>query len=111
MRGVLRRGVPASRTDRPSMPIPSAFTPSTRGGRLWTGAGRWDVGWIGLPRARPRPDVEIGALVGRPFAHVGVAVGAEHVDRAGDGLAAWPLTGHQHDAGLHLVADTQDKAD
>jgi len=64
-----------------------------------------------LSRAGPRADIEIGALVGGTLADVGVAVGAEHVDRAGDGLARGPLAGHQHDAGLHFVADPQHQPD
>src|SRR6476661_5142217 len=33
----IEKGVPESWTDRPPMPIPSAFTPSKRVGRSWTG--------------------------------------------------------------------------
>src|SRR5438046_2952204 len=52
----------------------------------------------------PGGHVEVGALVGRALAHIGVAVGAEHVDGAGDGLLVGTLAGHQRHARLHLIA-------
>src|SRR5258705_7067642 len=59
----------------------------------------------------PWPGMEPGALVGRAFAHVGVAVGAQHVDGARDRLAGRALAGHQDDARLDVLAHLQHQAD
>src|SRR5262245_2795325 len=55
----------------------------------------------GRCRLSPWADVEPGALIGGALAHVGVAVGAQHVDGARHRLAGRPLAGHQHHARLH----------
>src|SRR5258708_36603107 len=60
---------------------------------------------------RPRRDVEPGALVGRAFAHVGVAVRAQHVDGARERLLVGALAGDEHDTRLDFVADLKIEAD
>src|SRR5438128_563525 len=55
-------GVPEPWTHRPRMPMPSAFTPSTPSGRLWTG---WAVGRrVSAVSATPLPP-QRGASVRR----------------------------------------------
>ena len=50
-------GVPEMRTRKPPMPMASAFTPSTPGGRLWTGETRGrEFAQLALPRY-PLPPV------------------------------------------------------
>ena len=102
-----RAPVPAQRAAR----RPPHHAHGRRTDRRAAGGVVWPtVGAVGASRP-PRRHVEKGALVGRALAHVGVAVGAEHVDGAGHGLVVGALAGHQRDAGLHLVADPQHQAD
>src|SRR6202035_4503756 len=54
-----------------------------------------------------RGDVEPGALIGGALADIGVAVGAQHVDRSGDRLAVWALSRNQNISELYFVADPE----
>ena len=52
-------------------------------------------------------DVEKGALIGRAFTEVAIAIRAQHVHRSMSRLTARPLARHQYDAGRNLVAHTK----
>src|ERR1700730_5478173 len=59
----------------------------------------------------PGRNIEPGALVRGTLADIGVAVGAQHIDRPGQRLTIGALARDEHDTGLNLVADLEDEPD
>src|SRR5258705_11830687 len=68
-----------------------------------------DLTMAGARLLFPRRDVEERALIGGALAEISIAVGAQHVDGAGEGFLVRPLPRHQHHAGQHLVADLENE--
>src|SRR5260370_11956331 len=112
-------GVAGGREDRRAAVFGSAGTARGEGGRDCSiisvaCTGLIDGRWIRETHSRchgiPFRDLEERTLIGGSFTHIGVAIGAEHVHGAGLLVRVGALARHQHDAGLHLVADMQGHA-
>jgi hypothetical protein len=55
----------------------------------------------------PFGHIQPSTLVCGALPHIGVSIGAEHIDRTGNGFVVAPLPRHESNSGLNLITDVQ----